>query len=119
MTEAQTFDCPACGDRYLITGKEHVIHKGHEELESKNFHMAFKVNVSEFKCAVCGAEYSNGRWTRRTKDGYEEVENGKWTVTEACEERAKREREVREKVRKAQESIKQKATPKKDGRRKQ
>jgi hypothetical protein len=121
MTESQVFECANCNDRYLITGKEHVIHKGEEVLESRNFRMAFKVNVSEFKCAVCGAEYSNDRWRRKIKDGnghrYEELVNGEWTTTPWCEERTKREREALERVRKAQESIKQKATPKKDGRR--
>ena len=121
MTGSQTFECANCNDRYLITGKEHVIHKGEEVLESRNFRMAFKVNVSEFKCASCGAEYSNERWHRKIKDGnghrYEELVNGEWTTTPWCEERTKREREALEKVRKAQESIKQKATPKKDGRR--
>ena len=116
MTESQTFECASCSDRFLITGKEHVLHRGEEALESKNFHMAFKVVVSEFRCP-CGAEFSNGRWTRKTKSGYEEVENGHWTVTKACEERAKREREAREKVRKAAESIKEPAAKKVDGRR--
>ena len=116
MTEHPVFECASCSDRVLITGKEHVLHRGEEALESKNFHMAFKVIVSDFHCP-CGAEFSNGRWTRRTKDGYEEVENGKWTVTKACEERAKREREAREKVRKAVESIKEPAAKKVDGRR--
>ena len=123
MTGSQTFECANCNDRYLITGKEHVIHKGEGELTERNFRMAFRVVVNEFKCAVCGAEYSNDRWHRKIKEGnghrYEEMVNGEWAITPWCEERTKREREALEKVRKAQESIKQKATPKKDGRRKQ
>ena len=118
MTESQTFECANCNDRYLITGKEHVIHKGEGELTERNFRMAFKVNVSEFKCASCGAEYSNGRWVRKQENGsYQELVAGEWTTTPGCEERTRRERDAMEKVRKAQESIKQKATPKKDGRR--
>jgi hypothetical protein len=59
MTEHPVFECASCSDRFLITGKEHVLHRGEEALESKNFHMAFKVVVSEFRCP-CGAEFSNG-----------------------------------------------------------
>ena len=72
-----------------------------------------------FRCAECGAELANGRWVRKQGDGYEELVNGHWAVTEACEERAKREREPREKVKKAQESVKAnvKHKPKVDGRR--
>ena len=117
MSESQVFECASCQDRYLFSGTEHVIHRGEEVLDKKNFHMSFKVVVSEFRCAECGAELSNGRWVRRQGDGYEELVNGYWAVTEACEERAKREREAREKVRKAQESVKSKTQPKKDGRR--
>ena len=121
MTESQTFECANCNDRYLITGKEHVIHKGEGELTERNFRMAFKVNVSEFKCASCGAEYSNDRWRRKIKDGnghrYEELVNGEWTTTPWCEERAKREREAREKVKQAAQSIKKPAAKKVDGRR--
>lgn len=130
MSETQTFSCPNCGDTYLFTGTEHVMHKGPEPLEETRFDMKFRVVVDSCTC-VCGAEYGgNGAkvWTKRIVDGdgeddyhYVTLVASEWITTEVNQERFAREKRARNEVRKQKEretrAAEQKKNGKRDGRR--